>query len=853
MKFKVLLSMLVFVFHLQPILGQKSKDVYVDHEGVMRWGSSKKEVHGFGVNYTAPFAHAYRSARKLNVDLEKAMQEDIYHFSRLGLDAFRVHVWDTEISDSVGNLLDNEHLKLFDFMLARMKERGIKIFITPIAFWGNGYPERDERTPGFATKYGKDACLTNPDAIRAQQNYLRQFVSHVNPYTKLAYKDDPDIVGFEISNEPHHRGEPEEVSAFINGMSEAIMKTGCKKPVFYNVSHSIHLEDAYFTSKIKGGTFQWYPTGLGARHELRGNFLPNVDKYEMPFAGEKFRSMAKIVYEFDAADVGRSYIYPAMARSFREAGIQWATHFAYDPTYMAFANTEYNTHFMNLAYAPQKAISLKISSEVFHRVPRYKDYGDYPANTKFDDFRVSYEQDLAELVTDTKFIYTNSTVTKPPKVENLQEISGYGSSPVVEYEGRGAYFLDRIEPGIWRLEVMPDALWIDNIFGRNSLEKKVAVINWREWPMKVTLPDLGEGFSIKPLTDGSEVPAVKGNTFMVSPGVYLISRPGVSSKYKGMEKWKNIQINEFAAPATNTERNYVVHHPERQLAAGKSVAIRATVVTKNIPEKVILHYGLEFPNNTSEMSRVSGYEYEVEIPGNVLKHGYLKYFITVHTEETAYTFPSGAEGTPSLWNFQNESLYTVPVVPVNSPLYLFNAASDADEMSREWRSGSRLLPSTSLGDAAVFVNIEKLFRRDPENLNAQPVHDYSLRYNFIPNIRGRISEMKSFNRIVIRAESIDKAFPIQVALIDRQGNTFGSLLSLDPAKKEYEIKLDDLKPVNMVILPRPYPTFLPYYFKSSASSFNTDLIETLQISIGPGLQSVEEAYRFSIESVRLEK
>src|SRR5690606_39215783 len=110
--------------------------------------------------------------------------------------------------------------------------------------------------------------------------------------------------------------------------------------------------------------------------ELKGNHLPNVNDYNIPFDDViKQNNGAKLVYEFDAADVGRSYIYPAMARSFREAGIQIATHFAYDPTYMAYANTEYNTHYMNLVYAPQKALSLMIASEVFHEIPMGKSLG----------------------------------------------------------------------------------------------------------------------------------------------------------------------------------------------------------------------------------------------------------------------------------------------------------------------------------------------------------------------------------------------------------------------------------------------------------------------------------------------
>ena len=88
---------------------KKTADVYVDKKGVMRWGNNDAEVFGFGVNYTVPFAHAYRAAEILNVSPEKAIDEDVYHFARLGLDAYRVHVWDVEISDSAGNLLLNKH------------------------------------------------------------------------------------------------------------------------------------------------------------------------------------------------------------------------------------------------------------------------------------------------------------------------------------------------------------------------------------------------------------------------------------------------------------------------------------------------------------------------------------------------------------------------------------------------------------------------------------------------------------------------------------------------------------------------------------------------------------------------
>ncbi|MDX1427633.1 MAG: hypothetical protein R3206_07380, partial [Salegentibacter mishustinae] len=113
---RFLLSFIFFTISLISF-AQEKEDVYVDEDGLMRWGHNDEEVKGFGVNYSVPFAHAYRSGQKLNVDLKGAIDKDVYHFSRLGFDLYRIHVWDTEISDEEGNLLENEHLELFDYLL----------------------------------------------------------------------------------------------------------------------------------------------------------------------------------------------------------------------------------------------------------------------------------------------------------------------------------------------------------------------------------------------------------------------------------------------------------------------------------------------------------------------------------------------------------------------------------------------------------------------------------------------------------------------------------------------------------------------------------------------------------------
>ncbi|HEY1764709.1 MAG TPA: hypothetical protein VGF85_07275, partial [Opitutaceae bacterium] len=563
---------------------------YVDPQGRLRWTATQKEIVQFGTNYTAPFAYSFRAHARLGIPIEKAIDADVYHLARMGLDAYRVHVWDRQISDAQGNLLANEHLSALDYLLARLKARSFKIILTPLVFGDAGYPETHVPSgDGFSGKYGKQGCLENRESWPLQERYLAQFVSHVNPNTGVALKDDPDLIGFEICNEPGHF-EYQPTIEYINTMIQAIRATGCAKPLFYNMSHGMPVAQAYLDSKAQGGTFQWYPSGLVAGHEQRGNFLPYVEDYPIPFADNpKFKTKAKIVYEFDAADIGRTYLYPAMARSFRTAGMQFATQFAYDPMYLAPYNTEYQTHFLNLAYTPQKALSMKVAAEAFRRIPLFKSFGAYPADTSFEGVHVSYSDDLAELVTDTKFFYTNPTSAPPSAPASLEEVAGYGTSPIVSYLGRGAYFIDRLEPGVWRLEVMPDAVWVSDPFAKASPKKEVARIAWNSWPMTIHLPDLGPAFHIRGLNDGNTLSAqASDGTLIVRPGAYLLSRENSPTRWGPKSAWRNIILGEFVAPAASVDKAYVVHAPPVEITAGEALTIRAVVATPAPRPKVTL-------------------------------------------------------------------------------------------------------------------------------------------------------------------------------------------------------------------------------------------------------------------------
>src|SRR4051812_4845175 len=498
--------------------------VYLDKEGVIRWRDNRQEVALFGANYVLPTASDYRAAGYVHGDRKRMIDEDMAHFARMGWDGMRLTFWgDWEASDSAGNLIANDHLDLQDYLIARARERGIYLLFSPIQLYGSNWPDAlgDTTAPGFGRHFGKERMGTDPAARAAQINYLRQILEHVNPYTGVALKDEPAILFIELVNEPWHHPEDMEGSIrYINALTGAVRSTGCRKLIFYNVSQDFRISPAIARSEAQGVTFGWYPTGLNSGHELQGNYLRGVDSFPDMLRRDLAR-LPRIVYEFDSPDLRNSTMYPAMVRTFRAVGAQFAAMFAYDMLRTASRNLGWQTHYLNLVYTPRKAMSAIIAAEAMRRLPRMRSYGRYPRNTRFGDFRVSAEDDLSELVARDAFLYAGSTTSKPPDPSALRRIAGYGSSPIVAYEGEGTYFLDRVRSGVWRLEVYPDAVPLRDPFEPPSPDKVVTRAIHRTWPMTVRLPDLGDTFTVQSLTGRNRITgrAVAGR-ISVTPGVY---------------------------------------------------------------------------------------------------------------------------------------------------------------------------------------------------------------------------------------------------------------------------------------------------------------------------------------------
>ena len=834
----------------------------VDAQGVLRWTDTGDEVALFGVNYSTPFAHAFRAHGYLGVDRKEAIDADVLHLARLGLDAYRIHVWDRQVSDREGNLLQNEYLDLLDYLLARLVEHDIKVILTPIAWWPPGYPEPDPGTEGLSDGWDKGGMTTDPAARIAQANYLAQFVAHRNPYTGLTYSEDPNLLAVEIINEPDHPGGPDETTRYIDAMADAVRGAGFRKPIFYNISQGYSDEHgrAVCAARIDGVSHQWYPTGLVRNGTVGGNMLPNVDLYTIPYAdfpdcGDK----ARMVYEFDAADVAGSYMYPAMARAFRGAGFQWATQFAYDPLAIAYANTEYQTHFLNLVYTPGKAISFMIAGEVFRRIPLGASYGTYPETERFGPFRVSFTEDLSEMATDTAFFHSNDTGTVPPDPAELRHVGGVGSSPAVVYEGTGAYFLDRLDSGVWRLEVYPDAAWVVDPFSRPSLEREAARVIWRSRSMRIDLPDLGTGFSVQPVNEGNEHrPAVTDGAFDVRPGVYLVTRAGVTRPDWTPESVVGgRQLGAFVVPPSSEAATAVLHAPPSELTAGEPFKVRVDVVAAAAADSVALfvrRFGAWGRMPRVAMRSVGAFGYEADVPAETLTQGLIEYVVTVYENGEIRTFPGADAGHPYQWDFTGREAWRIPVVSADAPVLLFDGRRDMDHLvyPHPWeyvRFRTEILPGSEPGRLALTAVVEDF---------TPPPHHFALRTSLPDGQRTRLGDAPANGVLRIRARAAERnSDRMEVALVQRDGTAWGTAVDLTDEWRDFSIPLSELRPASLALLPRPYPQFLPYLTEVGTGGAGLDPAELdgLQFSVGAHLfeEGDSGAHGFQIERVVLDR
>jgi hypothetical protein len=843
---------------------QATRPVYLDNAGVVRWRDDRQEVTLFGANYVLPTASDYRAAGYLNADRKKMIDEDMAQFARMGWDGLRLTFWgDWEASDAAGNLIANDHLDLQDYLIARAKERGIYMLFSPIQLYGSNWPDAlsDTTAPGFGRRFGKGRMGTDSAAIAAQVNYLRKILNHVNPYTGVALKDEPAILFIELVNEPWHH--PEDIPGsirYINALTDAVRSTGCTKLVFYNVSQDFRIGEAIQRSKAQGVTFGWYPTGLNSGHELQGNYLRTTDTFPDMLRPELAR-MPRIIYEFDSPDLRTGTMYPAMARTMRAVGGQVALMFAYDMQGTASRNLGWQTHYLSLAYTPRKTMSAIIAAEALHRLPRMRSYGGYPENTRFGDFHISYEGDRGELVAPDAFLYAGSTRSTPRDPAALRRIAGYGSSPAVSYAGEGIYFLDRVRAGLWRLEVYPDAVPVRDPFEPPSPGKIVTRAISRAWPMTVALPDLGNTFTVQPITAGNpKSEQAEAGRFTVTPGVYVLSAAGPVDAAALPAAVGAVRFAEYHPPPPDSLPLTVQSLAAPELLAGRDGELVARVVDRLPPDSVLLFVQPAAGGWYQRfwMRPAGGYRYAAAVPAGALREGPNELVITVFRGGTGLTFPGALPRRPWDWDWYGRETWKLDVVGPRTPLTLFSPRSDAARLA-----------FTRIGDAGR----RGLFRLGMSGVTGQPIFhlelpvdtsgwspaDYTTSLVIKDRIGSRLETIAGAEALHLRLRGLGPRQILHVTLMEDDGTSWTAALPLDSTWSERSLPLSAFTAGRGVLLPQGFPGQWSYWVGPATGRGGTgdrprlDRIERLQLSLRreQGIRVAAGGYGVEVESVTL--
>ena len=134
------------------------------------------------------------------------------HLAKFGVNMMRCHQMDGEWSTpnifqftrgrrrNDSRSLDPESLDRFDCLVHCLKKQGVYIYMDNLTYRrfkpGDGVAAVDELGPG-AKPY---ACF-DPRLVELQKEFCSQLWTHVNPYTGLAYKDEPSVALTDIVNE----------------------------------------------------------------------------------------------------------------------------------------------------------------------------------------------------------------------------------------------------------------------------------------------------------------------------------------------------------------------------------------------------------------------------------------------------------------------------------------------------------------------------------------------------------------------------------------------------------------------------------------------------------------------------
>ena len=188
------------------------------------------------------------------------------HFAMLGYNAIRFHHQDFYMEPRHSTKLDPDAMDKLDYFFFCLKKEGI--YVTTDL---HAHRFTENKIPGLSGWYYIGAyralALKHEGARRDWERFARNFLTHVNHYTKTAYKDDPALISLCLLNEgnldywidhseyhmvPRFYGEEFEKWLAARGKRgvSAEEKQALRKDFFFEVERDAYREKSEFLRKL---------------------------------------------------------------------------------------------------------------------------------------------------------------------------------------------------------------------------------------------------------------------------------------------------------------------------------------------------------------------------------------------------------------------------------------------------------------------------------------------------------------------------------------------------------------------------------------------------------------------------
>lgn len=444
-----------------------------------------------------------------------------------------------------------------------------------------------------------------------------------------------------------------------------------------------------------------------------------------------------------------------------------------------------------MVYTPSKAIGGMISAQVMKRIPRGKHYGYYPQNNNFGDFKVDFYQDLGQLNAEDMFYYSNNTTDQPKNVKALKHIAGVGSSPVVQYEGTGIYFIDKVADNEWKLEVYPDIMNVDDPFKAGSVNRVARQAVCLNRNIHIQLPGLQTALCIYP----------GKYTFKNNLLVNYEALP--NQEYYNKEAMKDWKVNN----STLTE-----------MPQSRPGVFACEVYGPTLPKQVNLYIlsgwrgGKRIP-----MAHKSGFRYETEVDLSKYPLGEIGYHFGIEYTDGKLLFPAKIIGAADEFGYYEQEQYNLRIVNNNTTLTLLDKNDNIRKLRRSRPHNS---PDNQVSQVYVGDEMVKAFRITTPDLERKDTYklpcDVTLSKYISPLIDSRDWKTSTPKYIRIEAQGLTNTDKAIINFIDTEGRGYGNTFSIKPDMQQILIPVSALRPTKGVILPQEYPGGItPYYYPAS--------------------------------------